>query len=208
MAQPLGTVLHACQKLGSVINLNIAVVGQGQNGLIMSQMLANMGARRVIALDLLEDRLVCSQKNKATHTVRVGTPMDTEAVQREIERITEGNMCDVTVDMAGHQSNTIHLCSELTKNGGKVLLFGVPPAKEEEQMSIRFVDLARNLSYICSHSPEFESFRLALELIEQGRFDPSTIFSHEMPFCEFREAYSKACNCEDRFVKVLLTFPE
>ncbi len=60
MTHPLGTVLHACQKLGSVINLNIAVVGQGQNGLIISQMLANIGARRIIALDLLEERLVHS----------------------------------------------------------------------------------------------------------------------------------------------------
>ena len=34
MAQPLGTILHACQKIGSAINLDIAVVGQGQNGLI------------------------------------------------------------------------------------------------------------------------------------------------------------------------------
>mmetsp|Transcript_13688 Transcript_13688/g.29405 ORF Transcript_13688/g.29405 Transcript_13688/m.29405 type:complete len:409 (-) Transcript_13688:138-1364(-) len=208
MAQPLGTVLHACQKLGSVINLNIAVVGQGQNGLIISQMLANMGARRIIALDLLEERLVYSKKNKATHTIRVTAPMDTEAVRSEIERITEGEMCHVAVDMVGHQNRTIQLCSELTKRGGKVLLFGLPPAKSEEQMNIRFVDLSRNLSYVCAHSPEFESFRLALELVEQGRFDPSTIFSHEMPFCKFREAYDKACNYEDGVVKVLLAFPE
>jgi threonine dehydrogenase-like Zn-dependent dehydrogenase len=29
LAQPLGTILHACQKLGSVIDANVAVVGQG-----------------------------------------------------------------------------------------------------------------------------------------------------------------------------------
>mmetsp|Transcript_2490 Transcript_2490/g.5272 ORF Transcript_2490/g.5272 Transcript_2490/m.5272 type:complete len:209 (+) Transcript_2490:773-1399(+) len=208
MAQPLGTILHACQKLGSMINLNIAVVGQGQNGLIMSQMLANMGARRIIALDLLEERLVYSEMNKATHTVNVTELMDTNAVRKKIEQITDGDMCDIAVDMVGHQSNTIKLCSQLTKNSGRVLLFGLPPAKDEEQMIIRYTDLTRNLSYICSHSPQFESFRLALELLEQGRFDPSTIFSHEVPFCEFTEAYAKACNYEDGVVKVLLTFPD
>eukprot|EP00986_Skeletonema_menzelii_P010380 scaffold5063_cov150-Skeletonema_menzelii.AAC.9 len=44
LAQPLGTILHACRKLGSVIDANVAVIGQGQNGLIMTQMLARMGA--------------------------------------------------------------------------------------------------------------------------------------------------------------------
>jgi threonine dehydrogenase-like Zn-dependent dehydrogenase len=50
--QPIGIILHACQKLGSVIDANVAVVGQGQNCLMMTQMLANMGARRIISLDL------------------------------------------------------------------------------------------------------------------------------------------------------------
>lgn len=208
MAQPLGTVLHACQKLGSVINQNIAVVGQGQNGLIITQMLASMGARRIIVLDLLDERLAYSKKNGATHTIRVNVPMDMNAVRKEIEYITEGQMCDVAVDMVGHQSKTMTLCSQLTKDGGKVLIFGLPPAKDEDQMSIRYVDLTRNLIYICSHSPEFESFRLALELIEQGRFDPSTIFSHEISFRDFVDAYDKACNYKDGMVKVLLTFPD
>eukprot|EP00984_Skeletonema_dohrnii_P028018 scaffold17842_cov160-Skeletonema_dohrnii-CCMP3373.AAC.1 len=50
--------------------------------------------------------------------------------------------------MAGHQSNTIQLCSKLTRDGGKVLLFGLPPDKSESQMSIGYEDMARNLTLI------------------------------------------------------------
>lgn len=206
LAQPLGTILHACQKLGSIANLNIVVVGQGQNGLIMSQMLANMGARRIIALDLLEERLVYSRKNKSTHTVLVAAPMDIHAIRTEVNRITGGQLCDVAIDMVGHQCHTAALCSQLAKDHGRVLLFGLPPAKDEEQISIRYGDLTRNLTYICSHSPEFESFRLALELIERGVVDPSTVFSHVMPFSQFVDAYDKAYNYKDGMIKVLLTF--
>jgi len=79
LAQPLGTILHACHNLGSaVINANVAVIGQGQNGLIRTNMLANMGARRIIALDLLDERLSYSLKNKATHTIKVAAPMDVD----------------------------------------------------------------------------------------------------------------------------------
>ena len=185
------------------------MVGQGQNGLIMTQMLANMGARRIIALDLLDERLVASKKNKATHTVKVTTPMNLEVVKNDIACITEGGMCDITLDMVGHQSKTINLCSKLTKDGGKVLLFGLPPAREEEQqMCIHYNDFSRNLHYICSHSPGMRSFQLALELIEQGRFDPSCIFSHEIAFGLFVKAYKMACNYEDGVIKTLITFPD
>lgn len=208
LAQPLGTILHACHKLGSVINANVAVIGQGQNGLIMTQMLANMGARRIIALDLLDERLSYSLKNKATHTIKVTTPMDVDKVKQQVRAINDGKLCDVTIEMAGHQSNTIQLCSKLTKDGGKVLLFGLPPDKSESQMSIGYEDMARNLTYVCSHSPEMELFELAVELIERGICDPSGIFSHTIPFSRFVEAYQMANGYEDGVVKIPLSMEE
>jgi threonine dehydrogenase-like Zn-dependent dehydrogenase len=208
LAQPLGTILHACQKLGSVVNTNVAVVGQGQNGLIMTQMLANMGARRIIALDLLDERLSYSLKNKATHTIKVTTPMDIDGIKQQVKNINEGKLCDVTIEMVGHQSNSIQLCSKLTRDGGKVLLFGLPPDKSESQMSIGYEDLVRNLTYVCSHSPQMESFELAVELIARGVFDPSTIFSHTIPFSRFVDAYQMANNYEDGVVKILLSMEE
>lgn len=208
LAQPLGTILHACRKLGSVIDANVAVIGQGQNGLIMTQMLARMGARRIIALDLLDERLTYSLKNNATHTIKVSTPMNIDKIKQQVKAINGGNLCDVTIEMAGHQSNTIQLCSKLTKDGGKVLLFGLPPDKSESQMSIGYEDMARNLTYICSHSPEMVSFESAVELIERGVFDPSTIFSHTIPFSRFVEAYQMANRYEDGVVKILLSMEE
>ena len=208
LAQPLGTILHACKKLGSVINANVAVIGQGQNGLIMTQMLAKMGARRIIALDLLDERLSYSLKNNATHTIKVSSSMNIDQIKQQVKAINGGNLCDVTVEMAGHQSNTIQLCSKLTKDGGKVLLFGLPPDKSESQMSIGYEDMARNPTYICSHSPEMESFESAVGLIERGVFDPSVIFSHTIPFSRFVEAYQMANRYEDGVVKILLSMEE
>ena len=205
LAQPLGTILHACKQLGSVIGADVAVIGQGQNGLIMTQMLANMGARRIIGLDLLDERLAFSTKNKATHTIRVNMPLDINGLQQQVKSINGGKLCDLTVEMAGHQNTTLQICSNLTKDGGKILLFGLPPIKTENQMSIRYEDLTRNLKYICSHSPEMESFELAVELIERGIFDPSVIFSHSIPFHNFVEAYRMASNYENGVVKVLLS---
>ena len=208
LAQPLGTILHACKKLGSIINKNVAVIGQGQNGLVMTQMLAKMGARRIIALDLLDERLSYSLKNNATHTIKVTTPMNIDKIKQHVKAINEGKLCDITIEMAGHQEKTIQLCSKLTRDDGKVLLFGLPPDKSESQMSIGYEDMSRNLSYICSHSPEMESFESAVKLIERGGFDPSVIFSHTIPFTRFVEAYQMANRYEDGVVKILLSMEE
>ena len=208
LAQPLGTILHACQKLGSVINANVAVIGQGQNGLIMTQMLANMCARRIIALDLLDERLSYSLKNNATHTIQVASSMNIDKIKQQVKAINGGKLCDVTIEMAGHQSYTIQLCSKLARDGGKVLLFGLPPTESESQMSIGYEDMARNLTYICSHSPEMKSFETAVELIERGVFDPSIIFSHTIPFSRFVEAYQMANRYENGVVKILLSMEE
>jgi S-(hydroxymethyl)glutathione dehydrogenase/alcohol dehydrogenase len=114
-----------------------------------------------------------------------------DQIFHQVKAINNGKLCDLTIAMSGHQSNSIQLCSKLTRDGGKVLLFGLP-LQTRSQMSIGYEDMVRNITYICSHSPRMESFELAVELIERGVFDPSTIFSHTIPFSRFVDAYQMA----------------
>ena len=130
-AQPLGTLIHACKKLGSVMGQTVAIVGQGQNGLIATQLIERLGAKRIIALDLLEERIECSKKLKATHTIISSTdPSKFVEIKAKLHDITDGEMCDIVIDAVGHQGNTIDLSASLTNNDGTVLLhvFGLPPA--------------------------------------------------------------------------------
>ena len=55
-AQPLGTIIHAVKKMGCVLGQTICVLGQGQNGLLLTQMLSRAGAKRIVCLDLLPNR--------------------------------------------------------------------------------------------------------------------------------------------------------
>lgn len=57
VAQPLATVLRALTRTDGVINQSCVVVGQGPMGLIFTHVLRLMGARMVIATDLLDWRL-------------------------------------------------------------------------------------------------------------------------------------------------------
>ena len=211
-AQPLGTILHAVRKLGSIVGQTIVVVGQGQNGLLMTAVLANAGARRVIALDRLPDRLAVASRLGATHTLQVepaspslGATQLTE-LEQSVREMSDGEMADVAIDMVGHQGRTLDLCARLCKSFGTVVLFGLPPGEEHDALQIRMSDFVRNLKFACSHSPPMELFELALELLQQGRVDVSPIFTHSVPFEQFPEAYEKASTYADGIIKAVLTF--
>ncbi|MBM4075631.1 MAG: alcohol dehydrogenase, partial [Planctomycetes bacterium] len=60
MAQPLGTAIFALKKLPNILDMDVAVVGQGPMGQLMNATLSNMGARHIIGIDLLESRLKVS----------------------------------------------------------------------------------------------------------------------------------------------------
>jgi threonine dehydrogenase-like Zn-dependent dehydrogenase len=206
-AQPLGTILFSLTKIGNIIGKDVAIVGAGQNGLIMTQLVAGLGAHSVIVLDLLDNRLKVAKQMKATHTLRVSLEDHdyVDKMKEKVMEITDGNLCDLVVDMVGHQSKTIDFCGELSKDHGTVLLFGIPPASDQEQMSIRRSNFQKSLHFICSSSPPYEMFELAVEMISQERFDPSPLYTHVMPFEKFHDAYEMASQYKDNVVKVLLT---
>ena len=122
MAQPLGTVICACRKLGNLLDQDAVVVGQGPMGLLMAHMLSNLGAKTVVAVDSVGYRLDVSKQMRATHTVHSGKEDPVAAVAR----MTDGRMADLAVEIVGHQTETINLCLDLVKRGGTVLAFGVP----------------------------------------------------------------------------------
>src|SRR5688572_28014012 len=57
LAQPLGTVVHACLKLPNVLGQTAVVLGQGPMGQLFTALLRRMGVLQVIAVDLLPERL-------------------------------------------------------------------------------------------------------------------------------------------------------
>ena len=72
MAQQLGTVIYACKRLGSVLDKDVVVIGQGSAGLFWNWMCHRMGARRVVGLDLHDARVAAATQFGATHGLNSG----------------------------------------------------------------------------------------------------------------------------------------
>jgi threonine dehydrogenase-like Zn-dependent dehydrogenase len=117
LAQPLGTVIFGLKKIPHLLDMDVVVVGQGPIGQLFCATLRNLGARRIIAVDVLASRLEVSPRMGATHVIDASQEDPVEAVRR----ITGGEMAELVIEAVGHREQALNLCVDLCQPRGKVL---------------------------------------------------------------------------------------
>jgi threonine dehydrogenase-like Zn-dependent dehydrogenase len=100
--------------------MNTVVIGQGPVGLLFNSMLKNMGATRVIGVDILDYRLRIAKEMGATHTI----DSSKQNVSEIVKDITKGNMADLVVEACGYEE-TLNMSFDLARHDGVVAFFGI-----------------------------------------------------------------------------------
>lgn len=202
LAQPLGTAIHALKKIPHLIDLDVAIVGQGPMGQIFAACLKNMGAREIIAIDLLESRLETSPITGATRTICSSQVDPVEAVLG----MTGGRGADLVIECVGHRDQAMDLCAELCREDGAILCFGVPPDSIEIKPWKKL--FYKNTRIYTSVNPDFErDFPLAMRWIAEGRIDLSALVTHHYPLSEAQKAFETFRDRTAGALKVILEFP-
>ncbi len=198
LSQPLGTVVHACVKLSEVVGQTVVVLGQGPTGQLFTALLRHMGVERLIAVDLLAERLNVSTTMGATDTV-CGNAMD---VASAVKTITSGRGADLAVEVIG-KSETLNLAAQLVRRNGTVLAFGLPHKYKYEFLFNEFFWNEGRL--ICSLGPTVDDFRVAVEMIANGVIDVGPLVTHSFPFTRAQEAFTLFADRADGAIKIVLT---
>lgn len=106
-------------------DLSVIVLGLGGIGLSALMALKALGVKRIIAVDISEDKLILAKQLGATHTFN----STNEDFRQTVLGLTDGG-ADMCVESAG-QVATIELgFSLIRKNGGKLLFASHPPEGE------------------------------------------------------------------------------
>jgi threonine dehydrogenase-like Zn-dependent dehydrogenase len=201
VSQPLGTVVHACQKLPELIGQTVVVLGQGPIGQLFTALLRHLGVERLIAVDLLSERLEVSTQMGATHTVRGDESETAEAVQT----ITEGKLADLVVEAVG-KPETLNQAARLIRRNGTLLAFGVP---HKTIYDFAFHEFFWNEGrLICSLGPTVDDFSKAVDLISSGSIEVSPLATHTFPLSRAQEAFTLFADRKDGVIKVALTAKE
>ena len=187
--------LFGCAVLtgvGAVVNTagvepgaTVAVVGLGGVGLnaVLGALLA--GARRVVAIDLQDDKLGLARQLGATDTFNAG---DADCVE-QVREATAGGV-DYAFEMAGAVA-AMDLCYRVTRRGGTTVTAGLShPDRNFEVQHLSLVAEERTVkgSYVGSCVPLRDVPRF-IELYQQGRLPVDRLMSDRVGFDGLNAAF-------------------
>lgn len=201
VGQQLGTVVYCCKKLPNVIGMDVAVLGLGAGGQLFTAMMRNMGARKIIGIDIVRDRCDVALRMGATDVVDASK----EDVEAAVKSITDGRMADLAIEAVG-EPETVNQIADLIHNRGYLVMFGIAPAGKIE---FDYMNLFRKHPIVVTSSrteqePGYASFKLAMDMIVQGRIDVTPLMSHRLSLSQIEQAYDLALHKKDGAVKVIL----
>jgi alcohol dehydrogenase len=179
---------------GAVINTakvppgtSVAVVGLGGVGL-MSMLAARLsGARQIVAIDMLDDKLQLAKQLGATHIVSAKDPK----VVDNVKDITQGGV-DFAFEMAS-SVKALELAYKITRRGGTTVTASLPhPSHTMALPATNLVAEERTVkgSYVGSCVPARDIPRF-ISLYQQGLLPVDRLMSERIGFADMNAAFDK-----------------
>jgi L-iditol 2-dehydrogenase len=207
MVDPAANAIHALWKTNVQEGKTVAVYGSGPIGLFSIQLARHLGATRVIAVDIMEEKLSLAKKAGADDVINSRHVNPVEAVKE----ITHGKGVDITLDISGaktaqHQA----ICS--AGNSGTVVLVGI--SHDSLELSKEAVDGILRRELIIrgswnSFSPPFPGaeWTRSLSLMAEGLIWKPEFISHRLRLEEGQQIFAALKNKEFFFSKIIF-FPQ
>lgn len=207
MVDPAANAIHALWKTDVKEGKTVAVYGSGPIGLFSIQLARHLGATRIIAIDIMTEKLSLSKNAGADDVINSRQDDPVEA----LKEITGGKGADIVLDISGaktaqHQA----ICS--AGNSGAVVLVGI--SHDSLELSKTAVDRILRRELIIrgswnSFSPPFpgEEWTCSLSLMAQGLIWKPEFISHRLCLEEGRQIFAALKNQEFFFSKIIF-FPQ
>jgi 2-desacetyl-2-hydroxyethyl bacteriochlorophyllide A dehydrogenase len=177
----LSSALHPFEKLSSDILKNIVVLGAGPIGLCGVQIARTLGAKKVISVDVVPERLDLAKQLGADHTIN---PLQTDLV-KEVQGLTNGIGADAVMEMAGSEQ-TILASIELARKNGEVVWMGI----HNEPICLKqFLIMAKAIHIHGSFDYSWLTYERAIHLIASGRVRMKPIVTHQLPLSQVSKAF-------------------
>jgi threonine 3-dehydrogenase len=181
--EPLGTGLRASMEL-ELSGDTVAIVGCGPIGLFALASAKAMGASKIIALDVIEERLRLAKKMGANFVLNSRIEADIIA---EITSITHGIGVDAFIDASGNVK-AINLGFKYLRKGGKVALIGLPSKKLEINLGPDIV--FKEAKIVGIHGRElFKTWTKMENMLENGVLNVDPVITHKLPLEQYKEGF-------------------
>lgn len=178
----LYTVVYSQRKAPYIPGGHVAILGQGNSGLLHTQLAKASGAASVIAVTRSRWKLEIAKKLGADHLVRAG---EGDAVQA-VKDLTEGLGADVVIETAG-TAETMRQAYGMVRPGGAILQFGIGPKAVDGIPGQDYY--FKDLTVIGSRAGLAEDFERAIRLVASGRIDLEPLITHRFPLAQIQRGF-------------------
>jgi threonine dehydrogenase-like Zn-dependent dehydrogenase len=195
LIEPLSCVVHGFKKTRVKPYETAVVYGAGPMGLLWVSMLKHVGTRRVISIDISDNRRKIAARLGADVTIN---PLQENPIAR-VEKETNGIGADVGVEVIGRPETVENTIRSLGP-GGRAVIMGV--TRKELSTPIGPFDVMAKEIEIYGSNANLDGFVPAIKLIESGVIPVKEIVSHEISVTEIQSAIALCKSGEG--VKILI----
>jgi 2-desacetyl-2-hydroxyethyl bacteriochlorophyllide A dehydrogenase len=195
MVQVLTTCVHAQRQIDIFPDESVVVMGLGVTGQLHVQLAKARGAR-VIGVTRSADKRALAETLGADVTF----PGGDRAVE-DVRSVTDGRGADVVIETTGVLP-AVAASVNMTRSGGRILLFGIITAKEG---ALPFYDLYfKELRLIGARVARTEDYPSSLALVERGTVKLDPLVSDVMPLAELQAAIGMLGSDSGTRMKIIL----
>ena len=196
LAEPFSVGLHAVSRAGSLLGKRVLVTGCGPIGALAVAAARVHGAAEIVATDVVDEPLAVARALGASGTINVAAEPDW------VRRYSaDKGTFDVLLECSGNE-RALRDGLEVMRPRGVVVQLGLGGDVSIPQNVV----VGKELS-ICGSFRFHSEFKLAVQLINQGRVDLAPLITRAFPMSEAREAFELASD-RRRAMKVLIDFSE
>jgi L-iditol 2-dehydrogenase len=183
ITEPLACVLHGIEGARAKLGDTVVIIGAGPIGLLHLLTVKKMGTKRVMMIDLVDERLNLAEKLGADEIINAKTE---DAVEK-VRQLTNGLGADVAIEAIGLPS-TWEQALRLVGKGGTVLEFGGCPPKTEIKINAETLHYGEITVMGAFHATPLY-FRKALDMIASRTIDVRSLVTRRMKLEEIMQAF-------------------
>ena len=197
LLEPLATGFSAVRKAGSIMGLNVVVLGAGTIGLGTIMAVRASGAGQIIVLEQAAARIEMAKKCGADIVINT---KEKDAVA-EVRKLTDGVGADVSFECIGN-IHTGPLAIDVLRNTGTAVIEGI----FEGPSAFNFFTLSgTDKTVIGSLAYTLKDFEGLGKLIAKGVIDPSPLITGKIALGDIVEnGFLELINNKDNNIKIIV----
>jgi threonine dehydrogenase-like Zn-dependent dehydrogenase len=200
--EALAGAMNVFRRAGVVPGQNVAIVGVGFLGALLTQLAARAGAR-VIAITRRAFAMTVARRMGASETIAMN---DHRRAIEEVVELTQGVCCDVVIEATGEQL-PLDLATELARERGRLVIAGYhkdgPRQVNMQLWNWRGIDVIN--AHERAPSVYVEGMREAINAVAHGQLNPAPLYTHVFSLDHINQAMKAARSRPDGFLKALIT---